>query len=119
MPKHVKDKVTQEMRDRVEKYAAVGLTTKQIGAILGMCRGYVGEIFATELERGKAKAIGNVAGKLYELAMRGDKTMIIFYLKTQGEWRETNHHEISGVDGNPIKSITEIKVTLAEPPKKK
>jgi len=41
---------------------------------------------ADAYQRGRIEAISSVAGKLYDLAMAGDVTACIFYLKAQGKW---------------------------------
>lgn len=45
---------------------------------------------AERYKRGKARAIGSIAGNLIAKARSGDTACMIFYLKTQGGWRETS-----------------------------
>jgi hypothetical protein len=40
-------------------------------------------------KKGKAKAIGNIAKSLLTKAQGGDNVAMIFYLKTQAGWKET------------------------------
>lgn len=44
-------------------------------------------------KRGKAKAIGNVAGNLIAQAKAGNVSAAIFYLKTQAGWKEDKEAE--------------------------
>ena len=44
---------------------------------------------AERYKRGKARAIGAVAQSLVTKARAGNVTAMIFFLKTQGGWRET------------------------------
>ena len=54
---------------------------------------------------GKSKAIKSVAKGLLQKALEGDTSSMIFYLKTQAGWRETNRTELTGPDGEPIQTI--------------
>ncbi len=46
-------------------------------------------------KRGKAQAIGAIAKSLLTKAHEGDTTSMIFYLKTQAGWRETNKLDVT------------------------
>ena len=50
-------------------------------------------------KRGKARAIGTVAKALITKAQSGDTTSMIFYLKTQAGWKETQVVDHSSTDG--------------------
>ncbi len=52
---------------------------------------------AERYKRGKARAIGAVANSLITQARAGNITAMIFYLKTQGGWRETSVLEHAGL----------------------
>ena len=49
----------------------------------------------TEYRRGRAKAIADIGGILYQKAIDGDMRAIQFYLKTQAGWSEKSHIELS------------------------
>ena len=51
-------------------------------------------------KRGKARAIGTVAKALITKAQSGDTTSMIFYLKTQAGWKETQVVDHSSTDGS-------------------
>lgn len=78
---------------RIENLAAV-LTQAQIGAVFGMdartfrrhCR--KDSRIMSAYEKGRAQAVALVGENLILKALRGDVTAAIFYLKTQGGWRE-------------------------------
>jgi len=53
-------------------------------------------------KRGKSKAIAGVASNLLSQARNGNMSAAMFYLKTQGGWRETSRHELTGEDGGPV-----------------
>ena len=93
---------------QVESLAANGLTQEQIAAALGISertlRSRKGEIadFADAIKRGKAKGIALVTNKLMESIKGGNMTGMIFFLKTQAGWKETNVQEVTGANGDPI-----------------
>ena len=78
----------------VETLAAV-LNAEQIADYFGVGRTTFFAMIRRDAEigehykRGKARAIGAIAQGLIQKARSGDTTSMIFYLKTQGGWRET------------------------------
>lgn len=90
--------LTDEQKAEVETLAAV-LTAEQVADYFGIGRRTFysmmqrDEEIAARYKRGKAKAIGVIAQGLINKARSGDTTSIIFFLKTQAGWRETNQVE--------------------------
>ena len=86
--------VNDAQRAEVETLAAV-LTAEQIADFLGIGRTTFFALLDRDPElserykRGKARAVGAVAQSLVTKARAGNVTAMIFYLKTQGGWRET------------------------------
>ena len=78
----------------VETLAAV-LTAEQVADYFGIGRTTFFALIqrdpeiAERYKRGKARAIGAIAQNLIAKARNGDTASMIFYLKTQGGWRET------------------------------
>lgn len=80
---------------RIEKMAALGLSVVQISSLYDIstdtfyrrCKEENFDLSAA-LHRGKAKAIGKVAQKAYELALAGDVSMIKYYLSCMGGWSQ-------------------------------
>ena len=101
---------------QVESLAANGLTQEQIAAALGISertlRSRKGEIadFADAIKRGKAKGIALVTNKLMESIKGGNMTGMIFFLKTQAGWKETNVQEHTGANGEAIQHAVSIKI---------
>ena len=101
---------------QVESLAANGLTQEQIAAALGISertlRSRKGEIadFADAIKRGKAKGIALVTNKLMESIKGGNMTGMIFFLKTQAGWKETNVQEVTGANGEAIQHAVSIKI---------
>ncbi len=83
----------------VEKLAGL-LTMEQIGDFFGLSDDALRARFKADPKlkaaywRGRAQRINKVADKLYQKCMRGDTTSIIFFLKTQGRWKEHNVIEL-------------------------
>jgi len=72
----------------VEKYAGFGFTDVEIGYLLDVSKQTINnwkrdEKFLDSLKKGKAKADANVTERLYEKAMKGDTTAMIFWLKNR------------------------------------
>lgn len=86
--------LTDAQRAEVETLAAV-LNAEQIADFLGFGRTTFfallnrDEDLSERYKRGKARAIGAVAQSLVTKARAGNVTAMIFFLKTQGGWRET------------------------------
>lgn len=99
--------LTAAQTAEVETLAAV-LTTAQMADYFGIGRTTFfallerDEAIAERYKRGKARAIGAIAQSLIAKARGGDTASMIFYLKTQGGWRETAVVEHSGPEGGPI-----------------
>lgn len=78
----------------VETLAAV-LTAEQVADYFGIARRSFYRLMerdrevAARYKRGKARAVGAIAQGLIQKARAGNVTAMIFFLKTQGGWRET------------------------------
>ena len=96
---------TEEDIAKVALYAGLGSNQQQIADMLGwsidtiMSRPAIKEAY----NKGRAQTIAKVAGTLVQKALAGDTASAIFYLKTQGRWKETMGHEHTGKDGEAIK----------------
>jgi transcriptional regulator with XRE-family HTH domain len=86
--------VTKEMCEKAEAYAAQGLTQEQIAMALGIGLSTLYEKqnefteFAEAIKRGKGKGIQTITNRLYEKALEGDNTAMIFYLKNRAGWQD-------------------------------
>ena len=96
---------------KVESLAANGLTQEQIACALGISeqtfykRKRDNIEFIDAIKRGKAKGIALVTNKLMESIKGGNMTGMIFFLKTQAGWKETNVQEVKMAD-EPIAKVT-------------
>jgi len=85
---------TDEHRELVLELTSKGLPFPQIAALID----YIDEEtlkkhFKKELLIGKAQANRNIGGKMYQKAMEGDTTALIWWTKTQMGWKETQIQE--------------------------
>ena len=107
--------LNQTQRDELERLARIGVTQAQIADYFGISERTLRNRFqqdpaiAAAYKRGRADGVAKVGATLYQQAMGGNLTACIFYLKTQGRWTETQKHEISGPEGQPVPlgSLTE------------
>ncbi len=69
--------------------------------------------FRNELDTSKARANAVISQALFRNAKSGNVAAQIFWLKTQAGWRETNHYELTGKDGEKLfeepKQLIEIR----------
>jgi len=92
--------LTQDDINKIEIMAGLGLTLDEIALILNISprtldrRIADNENVAIAYKTGRAKAKMKVTGKLFEQIEKGKIAAILFYLKTQCGWRETNKEEI-------------------------
>lgn len=96
---------TKETRRQVQIAAGLGLPHEMIGALIGICDMTVRKYYDTELKLGKAESSKAVAGTLFDKAMGGDTTAMIWWTKAQMRWAETQRHENTGANGEPIEHI--------------
>ena len=95
--------LTDEQMAEVETLAAV-LNVAQMADYFGIGRTTFFSILNRDAEvserykRGRARAVGSIAQSLVTKARAGDTTAMIFFLKTQGGWRETVEVETREAD---------------------
>lgn len=100
MPPKRRD-LTPEEVSQVERLAAV-LTMEQVADFLGISdrtlrkRMSENDEVRAAYKRGKQRAIAGVATSLLQKANSGNIAAMIFYLKTQAGWRETQRIEHAG-----------------------
>ncbi len=111
--------VTPEMISKVEHLGGLGLTREQIHNYFGMSsEAWQKRVESSpELEMvmkgGLSKKIEIASGKLWEHCLKGNLTAIMFFLKTQGRWRETDR---PGENGEAIpQKFPPITLTVHDP----
>jgi len=105
--------IAEDQIGQVEKLAAV-LTMEQIADFLGISEQTLRRRMMEDpavleaYKRGKGEALASVATNLIQQAQQGNTTAAIFYLKTQGGWREKQELELTGAAGGPIAAEVRI-----------
>ena len=115
MPRH---KPSDAYREQVERMAGFGFTVDQICIALDIAERTLYRYYRDELKRGHVTVNMKVANKLYRMTQGNDRSAVtaqIFWLKTRMGWRETNNHEVSGPNGEPVELV--IRRTIVDPKK--
>lgn len=86
MPAH---NPTDSTRRAVQAHALVGTPQTLIAEILGIDEKTLRKHYRVELDHAKAKANAAIGGTLFAKAKGGDVASMIFWLKTQAGWKET------------------------------
>ncbi|HDR1906686.1 TPA: hypothetical protein QB650_000467 [Pasteurella multocida] len=99
--------LTNEQLAQIEALSAF-LSMEQIADFFGTTRQTLNKVMERQPEvslrykKGKAKAISAVGKSLFDQAREGNVTAQIFYLKTQGGWKETQAVELDSDAPNKI-----------------
>lgn len=102
--------LTEEQIVTVENMAA-RLTQSQMADFLGIGERTLRDIMnrdervSAAYKKGKSRQIAKVAGWLFDKCEAGDTTAMIFFLKTQAGWRETERE---------ITELPQLKVVRAD-----
>ena len=105
--------LTDEQLAEVETLAAV-LNVAQMADYFGIGRTTFFSILNRDPEvserykRGRARAVGSIAQSLVTKARAGDTTAMIFFLKTQGGWRETVEVETREADAESGQAVLKL-----------
>ncbi len=103
----------QERRD-VANLASFGTPQESIAMVIrdGISKPTLEKHFRHELDTAMIRAHGKIGGKIFSMAMAGDRTLLIFYAKTQMGWKE-----VQVIEGNPDAPLSiNLKVNFVTPP---
>lgn len=89
-------KVTEETKHWVACMVRAGITHEQIARVLNICIVVLYKKYRDILDTELSNAVTKISNALFDKALNGDTTSMIFYLKTRGGWTETNKVEHSG-----------------------
>lgn len=95
-PRKNKHVPTDDMRSKVEGLTAVGIRRVDLADVLGVSTNTLERHYARELRVGLVKANAKVAETLFNKAINGDTTSIIFWLKTRARWSTVEHLHVEG-----------------------
>ena len=84
-----KHEPTDETRRQVKAAVGFGLRHEKISTLLGITEKTLRRRYRKELDEGVAVAHFNIAKSTYDMAMKGDRTMLIWFEKTRMGMRET------------------------------
>lgn len=98
---------TDEIRNLVSVWARVGTPQSVIAQELGISIPTLMKYYSEELTEAKKRGVAAVAATLYAKAIGGDTTSIIFYLKTQGRWREKDDEDEKKPDDFDVKAFVD------------
>ena len=104
----IKNNLTPQRREIIERAARAGCTLKQIACLLGISgRALDNWITRPDVEQvyqaARMNAILNVADMVYSLALAGDLNAAVFYLRCQANWRvATNDVVQAEVEDNVV-----------------
>ena len=105
---------TRATRELVQLHTMVGTRQETIAEIIGIDPKTLRKYYREELDQSKAKANATIGGALFNKAKSGDTTAMIFWMKTQACWKETNVNEHTSPDGSMSpKSSTDPEVAAA------
>tara|TARA_R100000657_G_C4656002_1_gene100021 strand:+ start:214 stop:660 length:447 start_codon:yes stop_codon:yes gene_type:complete len=109
---------TESDAKNVEALVIAGVPQSRIARVLKISEPTLRKHYREELDISKAKANAIVSQALFKSAKDGNVTAQIFWLKTQAGWREKNHLEITGKDGEKLfddkKQLIEIRRVFDE-----
>jgi hypothetical protein len=91
---------TRANRELVQLHTMVGTTQESIANIIGIDEKTLRKYYRNELDLSKAKANATIGGALFNKAKAGDTTAMIFWMKTQAGWKETNTIDHRSSDGS-------------------
>jgi len=108
--------VTDADRRQVEAMSGYGVPVEQIAALTcgGISVDTLYKYFQQELVDGKAKANAKIGQTLFQKAMGGDTTAMIWWSKSQMRWKEKVELEHTGPGGGPIQSETTVVLDASE-----
>ena len=97
-------KPTDDERKLVEQMSAVGIPQESICLVIrdGIDDKTLRKHFRRELDTAAVKANAKIGGTLYNKAIAGDTTAMIWWTKTRMKWKETTINEQTGKDGAPL-----------------
>lgn len=91
---------TRATRELVQLHTMVGTTQEALASIIGIDPKTLRKYYRDELDHSKAKANATIGGALFNKAKSGDTAAMIFWMKTQAGWKETNVNEHTNPDGS-------------------
>lgn len=99
---------TRATRELVQLHAMVGTRQETIAEIIGIDPKTLRKHYRDELDQSKARANATIGGALFNKAKAGDTTAMIFWMKTQAGWRETQNIDHTTAGESIAPTVIEI-----------
>lgn len=96
---------TEESRRLVKALAMTGTRHVDIAEKLSVSHDTLTKYYADELRDGRVDANAKVAQALYQNAINGNVTAMIFWLKTRAGWREVQTVQALDAEGNALSVV--------------
>lgn len=96
-----KKKIDPEL---VEKLAAIHCTTSEIAAVLDCSEDTLERRFAGLMRAARDRGRMSLKRKQFEMALNGDRTMLVWLGKTILKQKDASRLELSDPDGNALQS---------------
>lgn len=93
-------------------HTLVGTKQELIAQILKIDPKTLRKHYRDELDLSKAQANATVGGALFNKAKSGDTAAMLFWMKTQAGWKETQHIDHT-TDGQPITKVERVVIDVA------
>jgi hypothetical protein len=106
-------KYSEEINAKVYDLASYGVPLRMIAKHVGLAPDTMKKYYGDAIETAKIEKIKNVAGALYDKAMEGNTACMMFFLKTQAEWRETDRKDSE--ESDTIDQVNKIQVEVIGP----
>lgn len=94
----------------VESLSQYGVPQEEIAQRIGISVDTMATVYRAEILRGRGNANANVGKRLFQKAMDGDTTALIFWAKTRMGWKEIQKIDHTSSDG----SMSQQRMTPAE-----
>lgn len=92
----------------IYQMASMGVGLLDIARYFGVTPEYLKRKYGYEIEAGRITANVTIANKLYETALDGHVSAMIFWLKARAGWRETAGAEVSEVGEENATRVREM-----------
>src|SRR5690242_4959412 len=114
----VKFTPTPEQRHAVACMISVGTPHFAIARALDISQPTLYRHFADEVKNGKAEVHAAIAKGITAMALSGDKTMMIFYAKSQMGWRDSYRVGFEDKNGEPANMANLFTINITGLPHK-
>lgn len=109
---------SDQIRGIVLQYSAAGIRIKDIARRVGLTQSELLKHYRYELQKGRIDATAEIASVLYQQAIEGNIPACIFWLKTQGKWREADKMKMkirsNKVEIKPSEIIHNLRLPFSE-----